>query len=155
MKNRRQRIQVMQTKDLSTAEKGGEGLNFETMLRECLACGIVSVDAKGKILALTPDARRLLRLSGGPRQARSLAQLPAAVRSVILEARKSNQVLADRLAVLRSKSKDPSSLSVTAMPVGKQPGTVIAMLRDVTPAAKLEQKLRRLDRLAGVGTLSA
>jgi len=144
----------MPTKDLSEAQAGYEGLNFGSMLREYLASGMIAVDAAEKIIALTPEAERTLGLASI--KGRCFGTLPESVKSVIREARTTGHAVVERRIMLQPDSAG-TSLSITAMPVsaGNDSISVFAMLRDVSSGRKLEHNLRRLDRLASMGTLSA
>lgn len=138
---------------------GQQGTTFENILRDYFTCGLIAVDVEGKILSCNPEAERVLRLPSpqhGVCSIESLESLPDQLRSVIREALETGKTTANRQIILQSPPKEPTTLSVTAMPVsGKKGPSVVAMLNDFSAAAKLEQNLRRLDRLASVGTLSA
>jgi signal transduction histidine kinase len=152
----------MQTKDLSSAEAGYEGLNFETTLRESLACGslacgILTVDPEGKITSLTPEAERALHLPAASSQGITIEFLPVPLRSIVREVLKCGQPVLERRVMLSANDAGSIAYSVTAFPVSPaKPVAGVAMwLRDLSGIAKMEDHLRRLNRLAGVGTLSA
>jgi signal transduction histidine kinase len=152
----------MQTKDLSSAEAGYEGLNFETTLRECLACGglacgILTVDPEGKITSLTPEAERALHLPAASSQGTTIEFLPVALRSIVREVLKGGQPVLERRVKLSANDAGSVTYSVTAFPVspGKPAAGIAMWLRDLSGIAKMEDHLRRLNCLAGVGTLSA
>ena len=128
-----------------------EGLNFENILRDCLACGVFSI-AGEHISALTPEAERLLGFSHA--EIRSLKRLPAPLQTLIGEAQGGATIL-NRIIIFQSSAGEENSISVTATPVGTNKGDAILVLRPIISVQKLEQKLQRLDRLASVGTLSA
>ena len=54
--------QVMPTKSLNTAEEGTQGTTFERKLLDCVACGILVIDADGNIVTMSGDAANVLRL---------------------------------------------------------------------------------------------
>jgi signal transduction histidine kinase len=152
----------MQTKDLSSAEAGYEGLNFETTLRECLACGglacgILTVDPEGKITSLTPEAERALNLPAASSPGITIEFLPVTLRSIVREVLKGGQPVLERRVMLSANDAGSVAYSVTAFPVspGKPAAGIAMWLRDLSGIAKMEDHLRRLNRLAGVGTLSA
>lgn len=146
----------MATQNLSTLSAGGESAPLADMLRNCFSCGVITVDPAGKIVSLNPEAGRVLQLPAQPQTPPSLETLPLPVTSVIREVFATGQTAANRKIVLSSKDSEPTTLSVTALLVaGKKGSSVVAMLNDFSAAARLEQNLRRLDRLASVGTLSA
>jgi two-component system nitrogen regulation sensor histidine kinase GlnL len=141
----------------SNMDAGNEEAGLADMLQGCFECGIVSVDSAGSIVALTPLAQRLLRLPENANQAQSSPTLPAPVQSIIQEAQKTGEPVADRRVVLGPTQSPTAVLSVTAMPVsfGKSAANVVVLLKDVSSTRKLNEHMRRLDRLASIGTLSA
>ena len=146
----------MPTQSLSGAKAGYEGTAFENMLRDCFSCGVITVDFEGTITSLNPEAERALHLPAPSKQSLSIESLPPQIASIIREVLKTGKTAANRKIVVTSIKKDPATLSVTARPVsGKKGNGVVALLNDFSAAAKLEQNLLRLDRLASVGTLSA
>jgi two-component system sensor histidine kinase HydH len=141
----------------SNAGAGYQGINLTDMLQECFACGVLTIDAQGKVVALTPLAQRLLSQPADQTQLRSAAMLPAPIRAIIEEAQKSGQWVAEREIAFQSKGATTTTLSVTAIPLSLAARTthVVVLLKDVSSTRKLEQHMHRLDRLASIGTLSA
>ena len=145
----------MSTRDLSIAEPGYEGLNFETMVRECLESGVLAIDSKGQIIAATPEAERALPLISFS-QATSVDALPDPLQALIREVQRAGQPVIERQILLPSGSGDPTpfSAAVFSSPAGTRSGLVV-LLKENSRSGRLEQNLRQLDRLATVGTLSA
>jgi two-component system, NtrC family, nitrogen regulation sensor histidine kinase GlnL len=139
------------------AKPGHEGNSFENMLQHSVACGVLAVDPDGSIIALTPEAGRSLHLSAVQEQFLSLQTLPSPVQSLIREARAEGRPVYDRPMALSSNDSGMPAMSVSAIPVprGKHGISVIVVLKDISSLGNMEQNLRRLDRLASVGTLSA
>jgi signal transduction histidine kinase len=139
------------------SEAGCAALNPENMLQDCLICGILAIDPKDKIVALTPVAEKLLGLPANQKYRSSSKTLPNPLQSIVREARKTGRTVADRKIVLRPGKGAPVTILATAMLVspGKKTGSVAVLLKDLSPAGRMERNLRRLDRLASVGTLSA
>jgi signal transduction histidine kinase len=146
----------MPTKSLSGAEAGQRGITFENMLRDCVACGVLAVDNQGKIAELTGDTGRTPK-SPAQKYPLSLETLPQPVQSIIREVQQTGQFVADRQIVVHSSTAGSVALSVSAIAVEpEKPGlSVLVIVKDVSSAGRLEQNLRRLDRLASVGTVSA
>ena len=146
----------MPTKSLTGTEAGYQGTTFENVLQDCVVCGMLAIDPDGKVIALTGEAERAIRLPVTQRHSLSLQSLPMPVQSVIREVQQSGQLIADRQVILHSHS-GPVALSVSAMPVagGRPNVSVVVVIKDVSPANRFEQNFRRLDRLASVGTLAA
>ena len=146
----------MPAQSLNSANPGNEGRTFENILRDCFSCGLITVDVEGKIISANPEAERVLRIASPQQKTSSLETLPSQITSLIREVFETGQTAANREIVFKSSGKEPVTFSVTAMPLtGKRGPSVVAMFNDYSAVAKLEQNLRRLDRLASVGTLSA
>ena len=146
----------MPSQSLNSAKAGYEGATFENMLQDCYSCGLVTVDHAGQITSLNPEAERLLNLPAlPPLSTDNFKTLPLPITALICEVFKTGKPAANRKITLDSPQK-ATTLSVTAMPVSGELGfSVVAMLNDSSVTARLEHNLRRLDRLARVGTLSA
>ena len=146
----------MPSQSLSSTKAGYEGTTFENMLQDCYSCGLITVDHAGNITSLNPEAERVLQLPASPNPATALHTLPLSITTLIHEVFQTGKPAANRKIILDSTQKIPTTLSVTAMPVSGELGfSVVAMLNDSSVTARLEHNLRRLDRLARVGTLSA
>jgi signal transduction histidine kinase len=147
----------MLTSSPTNAKPGHQGNSFENMLRHSVACGVLAVDPEGNIIALTPEAGRALHLSALQAQTLSIQTLPLPVQSIIREVQTAGRQITDRQIALYSKTSGMPTLMLTAMPVshGKHGISVILAFKDISLLETMEQNLRRLDRLASVGTLSA
>lgn len=147
----------MPSQNLSHTKTGYEGTTFENLLQDCYSCGLITVDHAGNITSLNPEAERLLHLPAlQPASADALKTLPLPITAIVCEVFKTGKPAANRKITLDSLQKTPTTVSVTAMPVSGELGfSVVAMLNDSSVTARLEHNLRRLDRLARVGTLSA
>jgi two-component system nitrogen regulation sensor histidine kinase GlnL len=146
----------MPAQSLNGASTGYEGKTFENILRDCFSCALITVDSEGKIVSANPEAERVLRIASPQQKNSSLETLPAQITSLIREVFETGQTAANREIVFQTSGKEPVTFSVTAMPLtGKRGPSVVAMFNDFSAVTKLEHNLRRLDRLASVGTLSA
>jgi nitrogen-specific signal transduction histidine kinase len=142
----------MLTKSLSDAETGYQGFTFEHMLQNSKTCGILLVDAEDKVAISAPDAERVLRLSSTGRSSLTIAELPAAVQSIIRKAQTSGKMAVGRQVLSQSGTTGTASVTVTAIPA--TPNLTVVVLEEILSAKTVEQNLRRLDRLASAGTLS-
>ena len=133
-----------------------EGLSLTGALGDCLACGVVVVSRRERIIACTAEAERMLRLRRGASGA-ALPALPARLRKMVREVISTNKPVTDRSVVLPAAGRASSALRVCAVPVASPSDKlqVVVVLNDIAAARRLEQDMRRLDRLASVGTLSA
>ncbi len=137
----------------STSNLGRPGLSFEDLLQTSCACGVLSIEHGGSITFVSPDAEKMLRLPAN----RSTTALPATLQALVLESQASGQPITDRKIVLDPDKGRSPTISVTVMPAAAREtnGKVIVLLKDFSSTKKLEHSLRRLDRLASAGTLSA
>jgi signal transduction histidine kinase len=135
---------------------GEAGLGLAAALGECLACGLVLFDGDGKVLKLTPEAARILRLASPTEGASAAGALPEAVRGLAREAVAGGTPVVARQISLPNGS-DEMILSVTAVPLRdpRDGASLVLVLNDLTSVRRLEQSLWRLDRLAAMGMLAA
>jgi len=132
---------------------GRSGLSFEDLLQTSLACGVLSIEPGGAITFVSPEAEKILHLAAN----KSTAALSAPLQALVLESQASGQSITDRKIVLDPDKPRSPAISVTVMPAvaRENNGKVIVLLKDFSSTKKLEHSLRRLDRLASAGTLSA
>ena len=138
------------------SNEGRPGLSFEDLLQTSCACGVLSLDADGIVTFISPEAEKILHLSAEEKSL-PVAKLPAMLQVLITETQTSGKTITDRKIVLEPEHGRSSAISVTVMPAaaGGKSGKLMVLLKDFSSARKLEQSLRRLDRLASAGTLSA
>jgi signal transduction histidine kinase len=131
---------------------------FPRILERCLASGLLALDQTQRIGACTTEAAHLLGLDPCTAIGQGLASLPATFREVLERTLRDGRGLPDHHLLLESDDAGPRTVRVATTPIQSQDGRVvgvIAVLNDVTPARRLEENLRHLDRLASIGTLSA
>ncbi len=138
----------------SSPNTGGQGVSFEDLLQTSYACGVVSIDAGGVVNFVSPEAEKILRLAG-TNKSRLTTKLPASLQALVQETQTSGLAITDRKIVLEPEWGPSPAISVTVMPAATREKKLIVLLKDFSPGKKLEQSLRRLDRLASAGTLSA
>ena len=138
-------------------EEAQEGLSFVNVLRKHLVCGVILIDGKERVTALTGQADRLLGLSPEQLTPPAFEALPAPLQALAREASSSGKASADRQLELKADGRETVTLRVTVVPFrpGQKDSGVVVVLNDLTPAPQLEEQLKRLDRLANVGTLAA
>src|SRR5262245_11785599 len=145
----------MPTKSLNRAEEGTQGTTFEHALLDCVACGVLVIDAEGNIVAMSANAESLLQLPPAKRKNPTLSKLPLPIQSLVQEAQAAAQDVAARPVVLHSSgSAITLSVSVTLVP-GQPQDLSVVLLKDISAGGKLERSLQHLDRLASIGTVSA
>jgi signal transduction histidine kinase len=131
---------------------GRPGLSFEDLLQTSCACGVLSIEPGGAITFISPEAEKILRLPAGKS---TLDALPAALQALVQECQATGQPINDRKIALEADRGNASSISATVMPAAAREKKIMVLLKDFSSTKKLERSLRRLDRLASAGTLSA
>ncbi|MCU0782520.1 MAG: ATP-binding protein [Verrucomicrobia bacterium] len=127
-------------------------------LRDCAGCAAFVVSHNETITSCAPDAERLLQFEPGhAAKKRSFSFLPPALQQIIREAAATHRPVTNRSLTPLSAKNLTGTLQVSAVPVQSNTGKpqVVVVLNDFSVSRRLEQTLRRLDRLAGFGTLSA
>jgi signal transduction histidine kinase len=123
------------------------------LLQECLACGIIVVGAKGRIAACTAEAASHLRARAARLKNAPATALPAPLPELVRAAVKSGKTVTNREIEIKFPRGGTALLRASILPV--KPAQVIVVLNNLSSAPVFEQNIRRLDRLASLGTLSA
>lgn len=129
-----------------------------SILQNCLVCGVITLDAQKQITALCPEAERLTRVTAAQGRGRSADIFPAALRQFVDDIFAGDRTPADRQLELHPEAADAGLVRAHAvvMPgVSGDIASVVIVLHDLGVVYKLELNMRRLDRLANIGTLSA
>ena len=128
----------------------------ETLLQN-LTTGVIAADADGLITVFNKEAEEITGLPSGKSVDRSIDELPAALRDVLRETLRTGEFQYDREVVLRSGDEGVivrASSSIFHGQEGQMLGALM-VLTDITALKRLEEQIRRSDRLASLGTLSA
>jgi signal transduction histidine kinase len=141
----------------STKEKSGSPTgNPAGLLQECLACGVLVVNARGRIAVGTPEAAGHLHVKAERLRNAPLSSLPAPLPRLIRDAAKSGQPVTNQEILLKTTRRGTTTLRVSILPVKtRAQSQVVVVLNNLTSAPVFERNMRRLDRLASLGTLSA
>jgi two-component system sensor histidine kinase PilS (NtrC family) len=124
---------------------------------ECLTSGLLTLDGDARIAFVNPEAERII----GRRKEELLAEpldaaLPGAS-ALVRTAEAASGRMRSRLQV-PGPDGEPRHLglavSILRAPEGAEAGHVV-IFQDVTAVVRMEQELRRRERLAGVGELAA
>ncbi|HTO10334.1 MAG TPA: ATP-binding protein [Candidatus Binatia bacterium] len=126
-----------------------------------LTTGIVTVDLDGRVVTLNPAAEMMTGFFAGEVAGRYctevFAQTPE-LGEILMEAIGSRVASPGVTATLRRRNGRTLPIEISTVPLkggdGKDLG-VIAAMRDITIVRELEQRLRRSDRLAALGSLAA
>lgn len=140
----------------SKPERDLEPLSLAGMLRDQTICGVVVVDAKKIIRSLTLGAEQLLGLIPGQTAGTAADTLPAPLYRLLRGVFTSAKIVEARTVAFTTAAGIDLKLQVTALPLieGKPDSGAVLVLTEAA-GRQLDQKIRRLDRLASIGTLSA
>ncbi len=133
---------------------GPDSTNFPDVLRRSLTAGVVALDARGSIVMFNAAAGEITGLKREATLGQPASVLPAALRKLFEEGvdAPSSEISFSHPA--RGEVTAQCTVAVERTPAGTLVrGT--AILHDLTGVRACEQTLRRLDRLASIGTLAA
>lgn len=149
----------MHTDREGTSSLGQDVLNFPDVLRETLCSGLVVLDSQRRVALFNSGAAAITGLDPTKVLLQPAQALPAELAKELVTALESplGQERTREIILTRSPRADSIvrvSTHVERSPDGR-PARVIAVLNDLTAVRAFEQSMRRIDRLASIGTLSA
>jgi len=128
------------------------------MILRSLASGVIAVDGKRRITAFNRTAERITGLKADQVLRKTFEALPALLHGVLEETFVTGDPVTDRQMSISQPSGGEILIRVSSFASANDQGNIEAALlffNDVSSAKKLELNVRRLDRLANIGTLSA
>jgi signal transduction histidine kinase len=126
------------------------------LLQECLACGVLVVGARERIVACTAEAAAHLRTRAARLRNATVNSLPAPLPKLIREAAKSGKSVTNLEILLKTSRGGTMTLRASILPIKtRAQSQVVVVLNNLTSTPVFEQNMRRLDQLASLGTLSA
>ena len=128
----------------------------ETLLQN-LTTGVVAVSRDGVITVFNREVEQTTGFDANELLGRKLSNLPEALRDILNETLKLGERQEDREIVLRSGDKNTILRASSSIFHGENgdPLGALMVLTDITTLKRLEMQIRRSDRLASLGTLSA
>ncbi len=128
----------------------------ETLLQN-LTTGVVAADRNGLITVFNREVEQITGLTASELLARKISNLPEALRDILSETLTQGERQGDREIILRSGDKSTILRASSSIFHGQDgaPLGALMVLTDVTTLKRLEMQIRRSDRLASLGTLSA
>ncbi|MGI8889213.1 MAG: ATP-binding protein [Chthoniobacterales bacterium] len=128
----------------------------ETLLQN-LTTGVVAADSNGVITVFNRKVEQITDVAASELLARKISNLPEAMRSILSETLSSGERQEDREITLRSGDKNTVLRASSSIFHGQdgEPLGALMVLTDITTLKRLEMQIRRSDRLASLGTLSA
>src|SRR5882762_7772674 len=100
----------MHQSPVGSPQQGSEGLSFANGLRDCLACGVILIDARKKVSAVAGEAEQILGFSAGALQDQSITGLPIALQEIIRQIFSSGQPVEDHEIELAVERRGPLTL---------------------------------------------
>jgi len=146
----------VRAKTLSNAS--GEAANLTGALGDRAGCASLVVGHDENIMACATEAERLLQLEPGrATSGGDLSLLSPALQQIIREAAATGRPVTGRWLAPPASKLPTGALRVSAIPVQSNKGKpwIVVVFDDLAASRRLEQQGQRLDRLAGIGTLSA
>jgi len=148
----------MLIQETSFEKRRTERLNLWGVLFRSVEPAVVVIDAQRSVTSFNRVAERITGLQAQGVLGQKMAGLPSPLQQVIEETFVSGKPVADRTVVLFPDAEEKlavhTNTSLCADASG-QPLVVVAVFHDLDSARKLERRIRRLERLASIGTLSA
>ncbi len=129
---------------------------YNEILLHNIADGVIACDAAGQITALNREAGRLLH-AGAVTAPATLDDLPLTLRDTLRRALAAEPTPGE-IELRLDHEPEPNIVRLSASPLRRADGTplgAIATLHDITVQRRFEERARRADRLASVGTLAA
>jgi signal transduction histidine kinase len=136
------------TRTTNAIESGDPGI----ALQDCAPTGVIAVDGDGRVVAVNPHAQQTLKISAATTVGQPASQLPVPLGHWIEEALEaagpSNPLLS------RANAKFSAQLTVSYTAEGHAAGLLVEF-QDLGLARSIAANLEHLDRLAGLGVLTA
>ncbi len=134
---------------------------YNEILLDNLVSGVVAANSEGVITVFNREAQRVTHLESSQVLGRSVQVLPVPIAELIRQTLETGESLHDVEARLAANSQSGQEEIPVIMGsslfkghAGKVLG-VLVVFNDLTTLKKLEMQVRRTDRLASIGTLSA
>jgi PAS domain S-box-containing protein len=130
---------------------------YNEILLQNLTTGVIAADADGRISVFNREAEKITGLKAKTMLEKTISDLPVSLGGVIQATLTSRERQEDREIYLRSISGGvyARASSSTFHGQDRQLLGALAVITDITALKRLELQIRRSDRLASLGTLSA
>ncbi|MGH8095305.1 MAG: ATP-binding protein [Chthoniobacterales bacterium] len=128
----------------------------ETLLQN-LTTGVVAADRSGLITVFNREVEQITGLAASELLGRMISNLPESLRDILGETIGKGERHENREIVLRAGDKSTVLRASSSIFHGQsgEPLGALMVLTDITTLKRLEMQIRRSDRLASLGTLSA
>jgi two-component system sensor histidine kinase PilS (NtrC family) len=147
---------------LHSAETQLEQLKVDTdNILKNMSSGVLVVDTEGRIITINPAARRILLIDspsvGGVEDTGFQTMMPELGEEMLRALRSDKSKFRHEITVNRPDNTDlPLGISTSVLRDSKgEKRGVIAVFQDLTEVRDMQQRVRKADRLAAIGELSA
>ncbi len=132
---------------------------FTQHILQSMTSGVLIFDNQGKVTLSNPAMTTLLGqvIPEGWSAAREDGPLPASLRRILLEVIESKTAV-ENLKVQLSELVPPATIEVNAFPFRDESGLMLGtafFFKEITQIVRLEDQLKRADRLSALGALAA
>lgn len=130
---------------------------YNEILLQNLTTGVIAADADGRISVFNNEAESITSLKAHGLIDQPIVHLPEEIRAVLSQTLNSGKRQENREIVLQS-GEESVTVRASSSTFHGQSGEMLGalmVLTDITAVKRLEQQIRRSDRLASLGTLSA
>lgn len=120
--------------------------------------GLISVDARGKILTANPLAGQLLGISESALQAHSFAEIFQESQISLEDTLRTGKTIVEQEVEWRSSTGHSIPFSLSATPLRSDNGQIqgaVVMLRDLRDLRAMQEQVQRAERFAALGRLAA
>lgn len=140
----------------SNVDQGDLTLTIAHLMRDDDSCALLVVSHDQRVNSCSSNAAKLLGLEAQNIVGQPLASLPAHIRELVERVARVGDASSDT-GFLQRPDQRTQSLRLTALPMQDAVGqrAMAVLIQDLSPAQRLQQDIRQLDRLASVGTLAA
>ena len=130
---------------------------YNEILLQNLTTGVVAADADGRITVFNPEAEKITDLDAKRMLGKTIRDLPGSLCDILETTLQSGERQEDREIYLRSSSAGAYARASSSTFHGqdRQLLGALVVITDITALKRLELQIRRSDRLASLGTLSA
>jgi signal transduction histidine kinase len=132
--------------------------DFSEVLDQCLEGALIAIDAQQTVVGFAGDAEKYTGLSSVDALGKPVGILPSPLRELLQNTFSAGKAHHNAQMLLRPEGAQGVNARVTTAVLraaGGKPRGAVALIHDLAPIRNLEHRLRRLDRLASLGTLSA
>ncbi|CAN5503235.1 hypothetical protein BH18VER1_BH18VER1_15850 [soil metagenome] len=130
---------------------------YNEILLQNLTTGVIAASAEGLVTVFNSQAEEITKLAAGELLERPIDLLPAPLRDLLRETLRTDQRQENR-DLLLTPSESTVTVRASSSVFHGQGGEMLGalmVLTDITALKRLEEQIRRSDRLASLGTLSA